>query len=363
MRAALFAALFAITSAPAVAADKPEPKYEGKPLDYWLTRFQKAENEKDRDAAAAALKAFGPDAAPAVPAFIEMLADHSPEYRQRVIGIIGAIGPKAKDARPVIAKLVKDKKTTAWDGSIEAIVALSPDPKEAVPLLAPLLEITEHSYEVYHALCDIGPGAKDAIPAVRKYVLRELAEVQKAEKKSLYGLEELSKLGPDVVPLLVEMLDTHGGIGRVAAFGCLQKLGPKATDAAPALVKLLKHDDPATRLRAASVLWKVEKDPAAVATLTELVKLDPGIYYVTNPGYEPSWRASIAGDAARSLGEIGPAAKDALPALKLLMSKKEGPGVSVEPAVILPVGADSKPRTAQEAAAEAVRKIEGKTGK
>lgn len=312
MRAAL-AVLVLVVGMPVLAADKPEPKYEGKPLAYWVQRFQKAENDKDRDAAVEALQAFGPDAAPALPAFIEMLADHSLTYRARVIGIIATIGPKAQSARPIIVKLVKDKKTAYFDDSIKAIVATSSDPKDAAEALAPLLEAPDRADAIYSALCELGPDAKGAIPAIRQYVLKELAAKEKDEKRNVWSLASLSKLGPDAVPLLVEMLDAHSGCGRDVALDCLQTLGPKATNAAPVLVKLLAHDDPIVRFRVAPALWAIDKNPAAVAALGELLKVDPAIQYAP---HEYTQSVSVAVEAAKLLGAIGPDAKAALPQLR-----------------------------------------------
>jgi HEAT repeat protein len=312
MRAAL-AVLVLFVGAPARAADKPEPKYEGKPLAYWVQRFQKAENDKDRDTAVEALKAFGPDAAPALPALIDMLADHSLNYRARVIGIVATIGPKAQSARPIIVKLVKDKKTAMLDDSIKAIVAISSDPKDAAEALAPLLETANRADEVYSALCELGPDAKEAIPAIRQYVLKALVAKQKDEARPNY-LIELSKLGSGAVPILIESLDAHGGYGRTHALACLEQLGPKATEAVPALVKLLAHDDPATRARSAVTLWKIEKHPAALGALAGLLSADPDIKY--NPAWWLRETDSIAVYATTVLGEIGPDAKAALPQLR-----------------------------------------------
>jgi hypothetical protein len=318
MRVRLFASalfVFAFTSAPAPAADQPEPKYEGKPLDYWVQRFQKAEDDKNRDDATEALRAFGPDAAPALPTLIEMLADHSPKYRARVLEIIAAIGPKAQDARPVIVKLLKEKKLSRYDGSIAAVVAISSDPKDAVRALIPLMEIEETNRSVYYALCDLGPAAQEAVPAIRTFVLKELAAAEKNQEKSLSNLRSLADLGSDAVPLLVEILDAPGRCGQNEAFECLEKLGPKATKAVPALLKLLKTNSPVTCGRAASLLWAIEKHPAAVTAFADLLKMDPGYSYTLNPT-RPEDGGSVVTRAIKFLGDIGPEAKAALPQLR-----------------------------------------------
>jgi HEAT repeat protein len=321
MRAVLAVALVALASASVFAADKPEPRYEGKPLEYWVTRFQKAETDDQRKAAVEALIAFGTDAAPAVPALIEMLSDLSLDYRTQVIDmidILAAIGPKAKDARPIIVKLIKDKKTkaTPFDKSIAAIVAISTEPKDAVPVLIPLLDVTDVGGEAYWALCEIGPDAREAIPAIRKYALKRIAAQMKEEKPYIGSLNTLHQLGPDIVPLLVELFDAHGGYGRDVAFRCLEELGPQAKKAVPALVKFLKHGDPVRRLQAARSLWKIEVNPAVVAALAELATTDPKIVFKDN--FYANQEDGVAISAVKILGEIGPDAKAALPQLRAI---------------------------------------------
>jgi HEAT repeat protein len=314
MRAVLVGALVVVTSASALAADKPEPKYEGKPLEYWVSRFQKAENDKDRADAVEALKVFGPDAVRALPAFIEMLDDRSPGYRRQVLQIIAAIGPKAKGARSAIVRLIKDGKDPQYTVAIEAIVAISSDPKEAVPVLIPLLEDANADFYAYCALCEMGPAAKEALPTIRRYVLKELAAMEKEKRTTFYRAYDLTKFGGDAVPLLVEMLDACGGCGRADALDGLEKLGPRATAATPALLKLLKHDDPVACLRAALILWKLEKHPAVVTACAELLSAVPDIMY--NPDGIRSGGESVAVHAATFLGDIGPDARAALPQLR-----------------------------------------------
>jgi HEAT repeat protein len=243
-----------------------------------------------------------------------MLSDLSPSFRLRVIHVLGSLGPVAKDARPTVLKLFQDKKDDLSYSTITAFVALHPVAKDAVPSLTPFLNVPGDGYSVYEALCEMGPNAKNAIPAIRRYVLNELAATEKDTSPHVGGLYLLSKLGEDAVPLLVEMFDAHGGHGRLDAIECLEELGPKAIKAAPALVKLLKHDDAETRYRAAALLWKLEKNPSAVSALVGLLAAEAKIDSSQFNGV--TLKSNLAASAAQMLGEIGPSAKDALPALR-----------------------------------------------
>jgi HEAT repeat protein len=310
MRAVL-AACVLFASAPTRADDGSEPEYEGKPLEYWVQRLRKAENGPQRTEAVTAIKAFGADAAPAVPALCKMLSDRSPQFRADVIEILGALGPVARDARPALLKCLREHRNELLDSHVNAFIAVHPRARDAVPGLIEFLDEPGLN-SAYYALCKMGPDAKLAIPAVRQYVLKELAAKEKDEKRTLYGLGDLYRLGPDAVPLLVEMLDAHGGCGRLAALGCLEQLGPKALKAAPGLLTVLKWDDAGARYRAAVMLWKLEKNPVVVPVLVGLLTAEPKL----EPTYAREVQENLAADAAKLLGEIGPSAKEALPALR-----------------------------------------------
>ncbi|VTR95047.1 heat repeat-containing protein : Marine sediment metagenome DNA, contig: S01H1_L06444 (Fragment) OS=marine sediment metagenome GN=S01H1_15791 PE=4 SV=1 [Gemmata massiliana] len=317
MRAVL-ALLFALVAAPtfgeekANKAKKPEPKYEGKPLGYWVSQFLKGDTPEQRQTAVEALCSFGPDAAPALPTFTELLLDHSEAYRLQVLSIVKEIGPAAKDARPILLKMLKNKKTSPTH-VVKALVAISPEPKDAALTLAPLLEDPPlHCQDtVYRALCDIGPDAKDAIPAVQRFVMEQLTKNPGAG----IDLALLHQLGPDVVPLLVEVLDATNA-ERNIVLDQLEKLGPKAASAAPALAKLLKDENLNTRYRAATLLWKCAENATGVPVLTELLTQLPPVksaWPYDDRSKEPKFFAS---DAANALSEIGPKASTALPALR-----------------------------------------------
>ncbi|AWM39187.1 hypothetical protein GobsT_25260 [Gemmata obscuriglobus] len=308
--------LVVLTVAPAFAGDKPEPKYEGKPLAYWVAQFQKGDTAEQRAPAAEALKAFGPDAAPALPTFIEMLADRSTAYRDQVIPIVAAIGPAAKEACPAVLKILLDEDTFRPDILITTLVAISPGPKEAVATLSTLLaekrlSNTQHII-IYDQLCKIGFPAQNAIPALRGYALNRIAE------HDTDCVRHLWMIGPDAVPLLLELLTAHQGRARHEVFLCLEALGPKATAAVPSVRKLLTHDDPNTRYRAAVLLWTCDNSSDGVPVLAELVTQLPT--RVKEERFNATPRHFSAHDAVQALSEIGPKARVALPELRRLVS-------------------------------------------
>jgi HEAT repeat protein len=52
------------------------------------------------------------------------------------------------------------------------------------------------------------------------------------------------------------------GTGKAMAFHMLQKLGPEAKSAVPALTKALDHEDSYIRIQSAYTLWKVDQQAA-----------------------------------------------------------------------------------------------------
>lgn len=100
---------------------------------------------------------------------------------------------------------------------------------------------------------------------------------------------------------LTQMNEPHGE-GRAMAFHMLQKLGPDADTAVPALSEALKHKDSYVRIQSAYTLWKIDRRASAIQILsTEL--------------NEKANKARDRAMAAEVLGLIGADAKAALPTL------------------------------------------------
>jgi HEAT repeat protein len=308
------------------ATNKPEPKYKGKPLAYWMERLQQAPTDEEQKVAAHAVIAFGADAAPAVPELLVMLDDRSSEYREQIADVLCRIGPGAKAAVPELVKLLKEKKARDPEHVLRILGAIGPDARDAVPTLTAALDDRELRAFAVAALCKMGPAAKDALPGIRRVVLEIVADYEAGiitiplsfRRGALCcpvdHLRQLHNLQADAVPILLALLNEPGTCGRDYALSEFEKLGPDGAKGVPALKKFLKHNEPEVRYQACVALWKIEKSIDVVPVLVKLLgtERDDARHY-----FEPTPKA------AELLADIGPAARDALPALRALLEPVE----------------------------------------
>jgi HEAT repeat protein len=369
------------------------------------------------------LAEIGPAAKDAVPALVKVLADERPEVRIQALVALGEIGPDARSASTAVAKAMDDafvsvqyaaafalgrigdkaqaaaveKAAKSEDHFLRLIGAwaaakIDPENKEklaaaAKVLVAGLLDEHENhrvaaargllelnapevvSKELDAAAASLSESqidrAMDAFAALGPRVVPRATELLKDSKRRERAMKVLGKIGPDAapaVPALIELLKdqdpkvrtealfTLASIGSKASAAIesgikaladtdrdvmltagyfLDKMGPEAKAAAPALRKLLQSKDELTQITAAHALLSVDPDNPDNARVAVPVM----VAALKNP------LPFIRGEAAMTLGDLGKAAANALPALEAA-AKDEDQGVRA-------------------AAAEAVKKIRG----
>ena len=279
------------------------PSSDEKPL------ADRIEALRDPDAAvrleaARAIGAIGPAA---LPDLIAALEDEHPQVFAGAASAIHRIGPEAKEAVEPLVKLVKKDDPFARHAGIYGLMGIGPEARAAVPALIEALN-HEHFHTRYwacRALREIGPEAKAAVPVLVRLLQEDLASVRRHAAQALGGIGP--EIGEEAIASLTAALEDPLEPVREDAAIALGKIGPPAKSAVPALEEALAKGPLAARVPGARSLWLItgRPDPAVGVLVGELGDF--------NGGY----------DATRALGEIGPPAKSAVPALRKLIESDQ----------------------------------------
>lgn len=257
--------------------------------------------------AAEALGRIGPAS---VPALTKAIGD--PKIRGLAIMILAELGPPAKAAAPSLIGLIKDPDKEIRREAIIALAQIGPDASQAVPaLLAELKdEKSEARASAAYALVKIG-AEEQVLPILMKTISDK--NDSKLRDVSAWGLVTLRPTNMEYVrlaiPHLVNGLSSEIDIARRESVAALARLGNAAKVAAPDLAKLVETEkNPYIRNGALMALGEI--GPGASAAVPAVLKA------MSAP--EPPIRYT----ACYTLGKIGPASKEAVPVLvKNLKSK------------------------------------------
>jgi len=235
-----------------------------------------------REAVILALLLSGPKGeqaavAQGLPVLTAALADPKPDVRCNAASAIARLGPKAAPATQKLWPLASDPAAPIREAALRALIdigGVSP---------APLCKLLVHT--------DAG------------------VRVTAAE-----NLRDFSGIPPEAVgDLAMAVTDDNPGV-RLAAADALATLGPKAAPAVPALLKALADRVPKDKLDLDEFAFAVLNAVAAVG--------EPAVPAVTKSLTDPNPVARFLG--AYMIGEIGPPAKSAAPALEKLLAEPTG---------------------------------------
>jgi HEAT repeat protein len=255
---------------------------------------------------------------------------------------IAALGPQAQDAVPkTLAFLDGQSFMLGGDEAIKALAAIGPAAKAAVPRLVQMARDPHawHRPQVVAALACICPNDPKFFT-----LLLELLQDKKDDELRSAAIDALGRIGPeagDPSPPLIGLLEADAaGQSADAAIGSLGKLGPRAKAAVPALERIL-HDKQKSawrRSHAAVALWRIDGNVAPrVAAVLEAADsvLDTGHLAgdltPMGPAAVPALEQAIEAGGKREgrhvavvvLGQIGPPAKAAVPALVAALKDPE----------------------------------------
>jgi len=334
-----------------------------------------------------AVSALGGIGAPAVPALVNILQGSDVDMRICAAEALRRMGPEAQDAVPSLEKLLGDKDRDVCWIAARALGGIGPAAKGAVPAL---LEAFEHKDNgtrrvVAEALGELGPSARKAVSVLEK-ALRDnnedwdvgIAAAETLVKLSphvedamlasaralddndqlilIYGTNMLHQMRPAAVPAFGKALAHEKWEIRTFAAWALGEIGSPAKSFEAALREMLADREPKVQYRAAATLFKITGE--AEKTLP--------IFLRALGDWDRNWQSW----ATERIGEMGSAAKDAVPVLeKVLMGEEPWIRckaaaalfkVTGEPGKSLPVflrALDSKESSLREWAAERVGEI------
>ncbi len=185
-------------------------------------------------------------------------------------------------------------------------------------------------------LRQMGPKAQPALSSLTKGLSDENRWVRWS------AAEAIGNIGPQaaaVVEAMLPLLDHEDRFTRRRVATALGRIGPAASRAAPRLAKLQKEDhDPAVRKAAETALYLVNLEALAAAAATEA---SPELQKLLVDLKQDDEYTSVA--AANRLRDLGPQAKQAIPALALALRSKHK-WVRVAAAEALgAIGSDAQP--------------------
>ncbi len=273
--------------------------------------------------AASFLTSIGPEAEPAIPTLIRGLADPSDFAKGRSSAVLAAIGPRAVSAIPALlrsargpnkAYLIRDVLVRIGPGAVpELVVGLDdPDVREAVAqALGRIGKSSSPALSRLRALMATAPPRDRVVNALAiwridgdRAVVPVLASVLLGDEflpraLALSALEEIRADAESAIPTLIGILHHENRFTRQGAAKVLGAIGPGASGSIPALRAMLHDQETSNRIEAARALWRIERSRLAVDALAG------------GPGGSKTRHTS----AVLALGEIGPEAGAALPAL------------------------------------------------
>ena len=238
---------------------------------------------------------------------------HEERFFPKVAEALGGFGPAAGEAVPALLDVLRRKpprgEILAHNRPIEVAVALGqigPKARLAIPVLLSLMKKQPHTQQAAAlAVGQIGgPEAGAAVSFLRKLLRSGDHLVRLSAARSLW---RINRRADEVLPVLIELI-RPGAANRWRVAEALGEMGEAARPTVPALRACLEDRSMHARwmhLKAARALWRIEhRADWSLPVLAELVRDRNG------------GGVLVSTEAAEALGEMGAAAREALPILR-----------------------------------------------
>ncbi|WP_187299364.1 HEAT repeat domain-containing protein [Nitrospira moscoviensis] len=218
-----------------------------------------------RRKACVVLGSLGPVAKPAVPSLITMLDDTDDLVRERAVGALGSIGIPQAEIVAAVTHALHDPAAIVRYRAAAQFAFHIPVSAMSVPAL---LELRDDKEKSIASLAEV--ALEHAGRNERQDVSHLVALLERPGEKD-YALQQLAQLGPkaaDAAPVLISVLKDSLALNRYLAAEALRAIGPAAEEAVPELIVALHDPDPIVTESAAEAL-------EAIGTPDALKALEP----------------------------------------------------------------------------------------
>lgn len=286
----------------------------------------------ERQRAAATLEKLGPAARPAIPAIAQQLqrADLSDDDTAELLDIVKAVGPGAAQAAPGVIKALDHKNREVSKRAVLALGRLGPAAKGGLEQLAKMAKsatFLDTQLAALQALAQLGPEAKSIAPALQAFA-NEPSGLRRVWAS--VALARINDVPRPALTILGEVLASKEIAPKRQALEALPLLGDAAVALMPQLRELVRgkvvakakgKTDSEQRLRL-----------AAIATAGVLGHLAQPLVPDLLEALDDEDDLDLCTACIRALGQIGPAAREALPRLRQLQ-RSDNLGVLASQAV------------------------------
>jgi HEAT repeat protein len=194
--------------------------------------------------------------------------------RRAALGVLRAIATKSEEVVPALMPLLDDEDLLLRVHTARMVASLDPARRPAAvsALIGALIDRRSNAARIaIESLADLGPDARAAVPAL----LAQLDDSDRAYALAAAGA--LITIDPRsteaALPVVIEAMASNKSSIRRAVLASLEKMGPAAADAVPAVLTLLKRSlddsdvaDPEDVMRA---LVKLGGGPSALPMLLD----------------------------------------------------------------------------------------------